>query len=331
MSAEEIANEHLKTINSSWDFYIDSNHSLSDISLDKISRFIHGIEQRTETVISYTPIEFLSKMEMLRDGKLTFGAYLLFVADYCPISDVQIGRFKSDITIIDSITLNTDLFSEVNEIIAFIKKHLNVEYIISGEPQRIERFDYPLDAIREIVINMVVHRDYQDSFSSIIKIYDNRIEFFNPGKLFGGITVTDLMSGNYVSKSRNKLIAKAFKEAGLIERYGSGIHRIHNICKDYGIAEPVFEEISNGFRVVLYNDKLKNQVDKVTDKVTDNQKEIIYAIKKNNNITTQELSNMIGISQRKIKENIAKLKALNIIERIGPAKGGYWKIVKGQS
>ena len=68
---------------------------------------------------------------------------------------------------------------------------------------------------------MVVHRDYRDSSASIIKIFDDKIEFLNPGNLYGGITVNDLLSGNYSSKTRNKLIAKAFKEIGLIERYGS--------------------------------------------------------------------------------------------------------------
>ncbi len=119
--------------------------------MDKVRRFIRKIEQRTQNTIQFTPVEFLSKMEILREGKLAFGAFLLFVSDYCPISDVQVGRFKSDITIIDSLSMNVDLFTEVDEILAFVKKHLMVEYIITGEPQRIERFDYPLDAIREIV------------------------------------------------------------------------------------------------------------------------------------------------------------------------------------
>jgi len=109
MTIDEIANEHLKTINTSWDYYIDPNHTPESISYNKVSRFIHKIEQRTQSEISITPTEFLSKMEMLREGKLTFGGYLLFASDYCPISDVQVGRFKSDITIIDSISLNTDL------------------------------------------------------------------------------------------------------------------------------------------------------------------------------------------------------------------------------
>jgi len=229
MSIDEIANEHLKTINTSWDFYPDPNHSTEHISARKVKRFVETIEQRTQKRIEMPHMEFLAKLEIIRDHKLTFGGYLLFVKEYCLISDVQVGRFKSPTTIIDSISLNTDLFTEVDEIIAFIKKHLMVEYIITGDPKRTERFDYPLDAIREIVINMVVHRDYRDSSASIIKIFDDRIEFFNPGKLYGGITINDLLSGNYSSKTRNKLIAKAFKEVGLIERYGSGIKRILDI------------------------------------------------------------------------------------------------------
>ncbi len=75
----------------------------------------------------------------------------------------------------------------------------------------------------------------------------DRIKFYNPGKLYGGITIDDLLSGNYTSKSRNKLVAKIFKEARLIERYGSGIMRVRQICKDYGVIEPQFCEISNVF------------------------------------------------------------------------------------
>jgi ATP-dependent DNA helicase RecG len=69
----------------------------------------------------------------------------------------------------DTLSLCTDLFIEVDEIIAFVKKHLMVELIITGEAHHQERFDYPIEAIREIVMNMVVHRDYRESSGSIIK------------------------------------------------------------------------------------------------------------------------------------------------------------------
>ena len=330
MSIDEIANEHLKTINSSWDFYPDPNHSLKDISSEKVSRFIKNIEQRAQTNIDISGLDFLEKMEIIRNNQLTFGGYLLFVKDYCLVSDVQVGRFKSETTIIDSISLNSDLFTETDEIIAFIKKHLMVEYIITGQPQRTERFDYPLDAIREIVINMVVHRDYRDSSGSIIKIFDDRIEFFNPGSLFGGITIEDLFSGKYTSKSRNKLVAKAFKETGLIERFGSGIMRIRKICQEYGLKEPVFKEVSQGFQVVLFKEKEKiadNKTDLKTDlKTYSIEEQIIAIILIDNKISIPKIAQEIGKGITVTKQYIAKLKAENRITRIGPDKGGYWEI-----
>ena len=335
LSIDEIANEYLKTINSSWDYYIDPNHTEVDLSDEKIAKFINKIKQNEGILqAGLTDREMLNKMEILRHGKVTFGAYLLFAKDYCVISDVQIGRFKSDITIIDSMSLNTDLFQEVDDIIAFIKKHLKIEYIITGEPQRIERFDYPLDAIREIVVNMVVHRDYRDSSASIIKIYDNRIEFYNPGKLYGGITVQDLLSGNYTSKSRNKLIAKAFKETGIIERYGSGIMRVRKIFREYGVKEPDFNEIANGFQVVLYNERLlekaksREETEKKGEEKEKSRDKILMMIKDNVPITMAEMAVSLNLSVKSIEKNIRHLKESGIIERIGPNKGGYWKVVK---
>ena len=329
MSLDEITNEHLKTINSSWDFYPDPNHGVEHISAEKIKHFISKIEQRTQNKIAHSPLEFLNKLEIIRNNQLSFGGYLLFAKDYCTISDVQVGRFKSETTIIDSLTLNVDLLTETDEIIAFIKKHLMVEYIITGEPQRTERYDYPPDAIREIVINMIVHRDYKDSSASIIKIFDNKIEFYNPGNLYGGITIKDLLSDNYSSKTRNKLIAKAFKEIGLIERYGSGIMRVRRICKEYGIIEPKFEEIFNGFRVILFKEKIidtGNDTGNDTDNDTERGQKIISLIRKDSKITINQIARNLSVSRSTILRDINKLKANGVLERLGSEKGGHWEL-----
>ena len=337
LNVEEISYEHLKTINSSWDFFIDPNHTYKYLSKEKISKFVKnikesGIFQNTEL----TDLEILNKMEFLRDGKITFGAYLLFVSDYCSISDLQIGRFKSETKIIDSKSLNTDLFTEVDEVLLFVRKHLKVEYIITGAPQRVERFDYPEDALREIVINMIVHRDYRDCSSSIIKIYDDRIEFYNPGKLYGGITIQDLLYGKYISRSRNKMISRAFKEVGLIEKSGSGIIRVRNICKDFGIKEPDFHEVFDGFRVILYNERIKS-VEKSVDKssaesveksVEKNINLVLYYIMNNPNLTQNEIALHVGLSRRGIEKCISKLKADGKLERIGSKRSGYWKVIQ---
>ena len=347
LSADEIANEHLKTINSSWDFHIDPNHSEADLSKKKIERFTNRIRENDGIQqVKLSDVAILNKMEFLRNGKVTFGAYLLFVKDYCLISDIQVGRFKSDTTIIDSLSLNSDLFQEIDDIMAFIKRHLKVEYIITGEPQRIERFDYPLDAIREIVVNMIVHRDYRDSSASVIKIFDNRIEFFNPGKLYGGITVRDLLSGNYTPKSRNKLIARAFKEMGIIERYGSGVMRVCKICKEYGVKGPDFNEVFNGFQVIMYNEKIMTagraadvienvtdvaeNVTDVTENVTDATEsrwsKILGLIAQDNKISLAELAASLFVTRMTIYRDIQKLKDKGLLERVGPNKNGYWKL-----
>tara|TARA_B110000305_G_scaffold26672_1_gene24393 strand:- start:1625 stop:1960 length:336 start_codon:yes stop_codon:yes gene_type:complete len=83
------------------------------------------------------------------------------------------------------------------EIIAFIKKPLMVELIITNNPHLEERYNYPLDTIREIIINTLVDRDYRDSNVSIIKIYDDKIEFYNPEGLYDDLTDQELLKFNY--------------------------------------------------------------------------------------------------------------------------------------
>jgi ATP-dependent DNA helicase RecG len=333
LSTDEIANEHLKTINTSWDYYPSPYHTIDDIDIDKVGRFVAETERKNDNKIAIDAIEFLKKFEFIRNEQLTLGAYLLFVKNHCTISDIQVGRFKSDITIIDSISLNTDLFAEVDEILAFIRKHLMVEYIITGEAQRTERFDYPTDAIREIVINMIVHRDYRNSSASIIKIFDDRIEFFNPGNLYDGLTVNDLLSGNYTSKTRNKLIAKAFKEVGLIERYGTGIKRIIDICANYGTIPPKIEELPKGFRVTLFKEKLNDTLndpinDTLNDTLNDRTNAILNYIKENKNITQDEIAEKCKVSVETIKRDISKMQNANLIKRVGSRKSGYWQILE---
>lgn len=128
---------------------------------------------------------------------------------------------------------------------------INKEIIITRNPQNIEQWQYPLEAIREIVLNMIIHRNYQSSADSIVKVYPNKIEFFNPGLLPEEITIDDLLNNNYRSTPRNKVIADFCKDLGLIEKYGSGIRRVIDICQKGGIEIPKISQISNGVNVTF--------------------------------------------------------------------------------
>jgi len=128
------------------------------------------------------------------------------------------------------------------------------------------------------------------------------------------------------------------KEVGLIERYGSGIRRIVNICKDHGIIEPIFEEKPNGFMVTIFKEKLnemdapdnvtENVTDNVTENVTENRLAIILKeIEKNPKISYNELGKLFNITRMTVYRDIEKLKEEGKIKRIGPAKSGHWQIV----
>ena len=252
LSVSEVVNMHLRTFNSSWDFHIDEYHTEKEISLQKVQNFIERASLNKETMLMDDPITVLQKFELMREGKITYACFLLFMAAESFISTIELGRFQTETIIKDGATLKADLFSEVEGVMGFIKKHINKAYIITGRPQREERWDYPLDAIREIVINAIIHRDYTSSADSILKVFDDKIEIFNPGMLPEGITVDKLLKGNYVSIARNKKVAEVFRAAGLIEKYGSGITRILKAFKDYGLPPPEFKEMSGGFMVTVY-------------------------------------------------------------------------------
>lgn len=253
LSTTEVVNLHLQSCNTSWDSYPDDQHTERDISLEKVQDFIDMANKVRAIPITDDPLTVMQKYELLREGRITRAAFLLFMAGESSLATVELGRFQTETIIKDGARLKTDLFTEVDAIMAFIRKHINRAYIITGKPQRDERWDYPLDALREIVLNAIIHRDYASSSDSIVKIFDERIEIYNPGKLSAGLTIKKLLAGEYRSTIRNRRIADMFKEVGLVEKYGSGIRRIVEGFVEYGLPAPKFQEISDGFMVTVYN------------------------------------------------------------------------------
>ncbi len=310
----------MQSYQTSWDFYPDTRHGLEDISLEKVNKFIEISNRIRLYPVLDDPLTVLKKFELLKEASITNGCHLLFTTEDILLSTIEIGRFSSAILILDSITIRKDLFSEVDAALSFIRKHLSRSYVITGDKQREERWDYPLDAIREIVVNMIVHRDYMDSNDSMIKIFDDRIEFFNPGRLLAGLSVERLVHGNYVSSIRNKQIATLFKEAGIIEKYGSGIKRILESMMSYGLPDPLFEEIQNGFRVIVFK-----TTQKTTQKTT-TRDQLIELLRENRKMTRNEIALILGKSQNTIKEHLSRLKSEGRVERVGSDRDGYWEV-----
>jgi len=130
----------------------------------------------------------------------------------------------------------------------------------------------------------------------------------------------------HLSKPQNRLLADTFYKSGLIESWGRGTLKILNDCLSAGLKAPDYELNQDHFAICFYRNN-EEVTDKVTDKVTDNQLLILEVIQKNKRVTTSQLAREVRISQRKVKDNILKLKKIGILDRIGSPKTGYWKII----
>lgn len=330
LSVSEVVDLHLQSLNSSWDAFPDPVHAIDAISMEKVQKSIDTMVRNHLTIVE-NPLAFLVKYNLIRDNKLTNAAYLLFKKKDSVDTAIELGRFQTEIIIKDSRRSKSDVIAQIDEVMEFVKKHINKEVIVTAQPHNIQKWQYPIEAIREIVINMVVHRDYRLASDSIVKIFDNKIEFYNPGRLPDTITIEDLLNNQYRSTPRNKLLADFFKDLGLIEKYGSGIQRIINYFKEEELPAPEFQNISDGFMVTVFagtSSKLGDRLgDRLGDTLGENQLLIMESLKNNPFLSLSQLSEIVGISQTAIENNISKLKNLGLLKRIGSAKGGHWQVL----
>ena len=184
----------------------------------------------------------------------TKGAVLLFGRErqlHFPDAWVQCGRFigKSKADIFDHIELHEHLPQAVDSIMLFLKKHA-MRGADFSEIRRKDVWSIPLGILREAVINALVHCDYSQRGAPIrIAFFDDRIEIENPGILLPGLTIEDMKQG--VSKIRNPVIARVFRELDLIEQWGSGVPRMFKEASEQGLPEPKIMEIGMRLRFTV--------------------------------------------------------------------------------
>ncbi len=154
--------------------------------------------------------------------------------------------------------LNCNLFDAVEDTMRFLISQIKVAYEITGKTtQRTEIFEYPLPALRELVLNTIIHRDYTSPMDVQIKVFDKKIVFFSPGELYGKQTVEALKTDDYVAYTRNKLIAEAFYLTGDIEKYGTGYTRVRNEIAAYPTMKFSFEEKPSAWLVTMSYEEQK--------------------------------------------------------------------------
>ena len=255
MSLNEIAEMHLHSTGQSMDAVIVDGKTCEDLELDSVRDYMRrstalGRRSFTDDTDAW---QVLNKLELVKsEQEITRAAILLFGKNpQSPLTQavVHAGRLRGHANIMDNRIMDGRVITQVEETVQFMEKNLHVRFEITGKPQRKEVWDYPLPALREAVTNAICHRDYGDVADIQIKIFEDALQVWSPGGLPCGMTIEALLDPGHSSKPRNKLIAQVFYDLGLIERYGSGIHRILDECRNAGLPEPLFENFSGGFRI----------------------------------------------------------------------------------
>lgn len=332
LTSKEIADLYMYTTGSSWDALPARGAKMSDLDLKKVREYMELANETERRKLKGNPISILKKLKFITGEKPTWASILLFGKDpngFLLQAKVKCGRFKTTSLILDDNVIEGTLLDQVDATIKAIRKNIHVRYEIKTI-RRKEIWDYPLDALREAVLNSICHRDYTSSSFTTIKIFDDYIHIWNPGKLLGNLTIEELLKGMHESEPRNKLIAQYFFDIGEIEQYGSGIYRMIDACKKAGLPPPKIEETQGGFAITFRMSKIKYESEDETFSSFDGEesglsnrqeKAIVYARKKGS-ITNSEYQKLFKISHRTASRELSFLVEKKILKREGKVGRG---------
>lgn len=244
----------------------------------------------------------------------------LLLSDQC-VHTVKVAAFQgTDQSIFkDRKEFTGSLFKQMADAYDYIDFHNRTRSTFEGL-RRIDTRDYPEVAVREALLNTLVHREYSLRASSFISIYTDRIEFTSVGGLVTGITLNDVMMG--VSVCRNMKLANVFYRLELVEAYGTGMQKIMNAYKGSGVT-PRIETSDNAFKIALPNlnarDEQKSK-EKVTVRIDENEQKVIELARTQDFITRKEVETLLNISQTTSGRLLKRMTENGLIAQKGKGK-----------
>jgi len=212
------------------------------------------------------------------------------------------------------------LIKQMREVYSFLDRYNRTQSIIKGI-DRIDIREYPEDSIREALLNSIVHKDYLYGSSTLISVFDDRLEILTVGGLVKGLTKEDIMIGTSIL--RNRKLANVFYRLKWIEAYGTGILKIKESYESYDL-NPVFDITENAFKVTLSAIKINKQ-QKV---INSSEIKILQMLKRNNYIKRKDIERELGVSQPMTVKLLKGLLDKNMIERVGSGKNIRYNLRK---
>ena len=317
--------------NKPFDAAVCPDASLTDIATDKIKWFLKIARQERKLHLSAkaSPQEVLTHLKLLTNGKLLNAAALLFsrepqrhiaaaVTKCAFFNGVEIAKPIPSYQLFEG-----TLFDQVDNAVDFVMEKLDrtVATRESGASAPV-RYEIPKEAIAEIVVNAVAHRDYTSNASVQVFVFSDRVEVSNPGRLPKGFTPEHLTKP-HSSEPANPHIAHPLYLAHYIESLGTGTLDVIRLCHESGLPAPEFAQRGNQFVVTIWRDWLTEAaIDKLD--ISNRQRQGILYIKKTGKITNSGYQELTGVARKTASRDLDGLVEKGILEMIGSKRGAYY-------
>ncbi|MCB0483122.1 MAG: putative DNA binding domain-containing protein [Flavobacteriales bacterium] len=328
----------LKKAGKTWDDVVEEAATIKDIDENSIKKFIDDSREkgRMPETKGLSAFQLLEKLQLTAGTKLKRAAIVLFGKDpnkFYPNVQVKIGRFGKDAT---DLKFQEVVEGNLVQMLDEVQLQLNHKFLIRPVDflgmRRVEKDEYPVAALREMILNALVHRTYMGAHIQL-RVFDDSLSIWNEGVLPFGLTLEEL-KGEHNSRPRNPKIAKACFMAGYIDTWGRGTVKIYNSSIEHGLPEPTISEKEGGFMVALHkvaqsNDEggpIGGPIGSPIEDLTDRQREVLKLIKENKKLTKRGLAEKLDINVSAAQGHLDILKEKGIIDRIGGTRG-YWKIL----
>ena len=248
----------------------------------------------------------------------------LLLSDQCPHT-IKAAVFEGTNKFVfkDRAEFNGSLLEQINSAYEYINRYNRTRSEFEGI-HRIDIRDYPVEAIREALLNSVVHRDYAFSASILISIFDDRIEIVSIGGLVRGITKDEIFMG--LSVQRNEALANVFYRLNLIEAFGTGIPKIFRLYEGFNV-KPSIETSDNAFKIILPNTvSAKEMISVAKPKRSLTDDDILQAFRRTGVVTRSGIEEYANISQAGASRIVRRLLDEGKITKIGNGKSSRYII-----
>jgi len=306
-----------------WDEVFEDTATLENIESDTVVHFKTLKENRIPSLKKEDNFNVILESLHLVEGKnVKRAAILLFGKDpkkFYTGAFVKIGRFKTDTELVTQDILEGNLFQLVEKVMEillgkYLTSPVSYEGLYRKEPP-----EYPFDALREAIINALIHKDYTGDAIQI-SVYDDKMIIWNEGGLLSGLTIEDLKR-NHPSKARNKLLADVFFKAGLIEAWGRGTLNIINAFNEREMPEPSFSEKAGGFELIFRKDIIYLEHLR-TIGLKDRQIKAVLFVKESGSINNSKYQGLTGTTKKTATRDLQELVEYGIFEKTGSTGRG---------